>query len=493
MAKAPKAPGANGSSEVTDVIARLEAVLSAVGDGYWRAHVVIHSAGPVARYTGDARARALLAHLGDVEGSLAQALGELAEGLRRRGDLNDTERAVTEAEALLRSGRIDGEAGTLGWCTVARARHGMGDAAACDAALDAARACAKREKSNPTQPWPHLAMALADTGRADALLAQLRELPVRESLSFDIEKAARRTIARAVAEGDEETFARYLTQLQDHNGYVLAMGLQEGAAEALRAGRSDALTGIVTRFAAHPSYGGSVGAQVARQAAWSGDLALALRLASAVQQRHPYARAELAFAFADLGDAAASAQILAGCASAPPYPAVTLDELVSHLRTLHARDPEAARGTFATHESAAQGESGLLQVEHLAALGLARVATNERGYGEALLTQAVTVLLAAPKSGGGYARGELVKQIGARAADAGCAAPALTLLRKSTSKYEKQVIAKALARTYARAGDFAGALAVTAMVPNDPLHTAMALCDLISEAAGFSRPYANYA
>jgi len=493
MAKALKAPGANGSSDVTDVIARLESGLAAVGDGYWRAHVVIESVGPVARFTGEARARALFVHLGDEARFRAQALGTLAEGLRRRGDRDDAGRAVAEAEVLLRSGHIDGEAGTLGWCAVARAHHGLGNAAACDAALDAARACAKREKSNPTQPWPHLALALADTGRADALLAQLRKLPVRESLSFDIEKAARRTIARAVAEGDTETFGRYLTQLQDHNGYVLATGLQDGAVEALRAGHTETLTAIVTRFAAHPSYGGSVGALVARQAAWSGDLALALGLALAVHKRHPHACPELAFALADLGDAAASAQILVACTSAPPHPVATLDALVSYLRTLHARDPEVARAAFETHEAAAQTESGLVQAEHLAALGLARVATHELAYGEALLTQAVTVLLAVSKSGGGYARGALVKHLGARAAEAGCAAPALTLLRKSTSKYEKQDIARALAGTYVRAGDFAGALAVTATVPNDPLHAAMALCDLVSEAAGLPRPYATYA
>lgn len=493
MAKAPKAPGANGKSDVTDVVTRLEAALPAVGDGYWRAHVVTRSVGPVARFAGEARARSLLSLLGDTEGFLVSALGALGEALARRGDLDAAARALAEAEAPLRSGRIDGEEGTLGWCAVARARHALGDAAACAAALDAARACAKREKSNPTQPWPHLAMAFADTGRADALLAQLRKLPARESVSFELETATRRTVARAVTEGDEQTFGSYLTRLQEHNGFVLSLGLQEGAAGALRAGRAEALLSIVTRFAANPSYGGYAGAHVARQAAWHGDVALALRLARAVQQRYPYHCPELGYAFADLGDAAASAEVLVSCPSARPFPAATLDELVPHLRTLHARGPEVARPAFEAQEAAAQAGSGLAQAEHLAALGLARVATGEAAYGEALLTQAVTVLLAVPKSGGGYARGELVKQVGARGAAAGCAAPVLTLLRKSTSKYEKQLIARALAGTYGRAGDFAGALAVAAMAPNDTLHTAMALCDIASEAAGVQAPYANYA
>lgn len=492
MAKAPKAPGANGKSDVTDVITRLEAALPAVYDGYWRAHVVTRSVGPVARFGGEPRARALLPLLGDTEVFLAPALGALAEAHGRRGDPDAAARALAEAESLLRSGRIDGEDGTLGWCGVARARHALDDAAACDAALDAARACAKRERSNPTQPWPHLAMALADTGRADALLAQLRKLPARESVSFELETATRRTVARAVAEGDEGTFAKYVTTLQEHNGFVLSLGLQEGAAGALRAGRTEALVSIVTRFAAHPSYGGYAGAHVARQAAWHGDVALALQLARAVQQRYPHPCPELGYALGDLGDAAASAQVLAACPSARPFPAATLDELVPHLRTLHARGPEVSRQAFEAHESAAQSETGLAQAEHLAALGLARVATGEAAYGEALLTQAVTVLLAVSKSSGGYARGELVKQLGARGAAAGCAAPVLTLLRKSTSKYEKQSLARALAGTYGRAGDFAGALAVAAMAPNDTLHTAMALCDIASEAAGAGAPYANY-
>lgn len=493
MAKAPKAPGANGKSDVIDVIARLEAALPAVGDGYWRAHVVTRSVGPVARLAGEARARALLPLLGEVEVFQVPALGALGEALARRGDLDAAARALAEAEAPLRSRHIDGEDGTLRWCAVARARHALGDAAACDAALDAARACAKREKSNPTQPWPHLAMALADTARADALLAQLRKLPARESVSFELEKATRRTVARAVAEGDAETFARYLTTLQEHNGFVLSLGLQEGAAGALRAGRTEALASIVARFAAHPSYGGYAGAHVARQAAWHGDVALALRLARAVQQVYPYPCAELGDALGDLGDAAASAQVLAACPSARPFPAATLDDLVPHLRTLHARGPEVSRPAFEAQESAAQAGSGLAQAEHLGALGLARVATGEAAYGEALLTQAVTVLLGVSKSAGGYARGELVKQLGVRGAAAGCAAPVLTLLRKSTSKYEKQTIARALAGTYVRAGDFTGALAVAAMAPNDTLHTAMALCDILSEAVGAEAPYAHYA
>ena len=120
------------------------------------------------------------------------------------------------------------------------------------------------------------------------------------------------------------------------------------------------------------------------------------------------------------------------------------------------------------------------------------MAAGETAWGEALLTQAATVILATPKSVG-YTRGDAVKLLGGRAADAGCWSPAMMLLRKSTSKYEKRVIARPLARCYARAGDFAGALAVIAMGDSDPLHTAMACTDLIAEAAGDERPYSDYA
>jgi len=493
MAKAPKAPGANGPSDVTDVIVRLESVLAAVGDGYWRAHVVRHSLGPIARLTGDGRARLLLAHLGGHAVFVAPALGALAEGLARRGDRDDAARAIAEAEAIVRDAGLDGEAATHAWCALARAQHSLGDAAACDRALDAARDCATRERDNPTQPWPHLAMALADTGRAEALRALLGARPPEESLSFDLEKATRRTVARAVSEGDETTFGRYVDLLQAHNGFVLAAALQEGAAGALDAGRTGALTAIVTRFAAHPSYGAYVGAHVARQAAWHGDVALALRLAALVHAHHPHPSPELAYALRDLGDAETAAQMLARCPWAKPYPAATREELVAHLRTLHAVDPAAAQAAFAAQESVAQAAQGMAQVEHLTALGLARFATREAAYGRALLTQAVTVLLGVSKAGGGYARGEMVKQLGIRAAEAGHTEAALTLLRKSTSKYEKQVIARPLATAYARAGDFAGALAVTAMAPNDTLHTAMALCDLVAEPAGFARAYTHYA
>jgi hypothetical protein len=495
MAKALKAPGQNGPGDVAEVLARLESAASAVGDGYWRGHVVVSAVGPAGRLLGDARAHALLSFLAEDEGARAQALGALAEGLQRRGDSDDARRALADAEALLRDGSVDGERGTLGWCAVARARHCLGEAAACDAALDAARACAKREKSNPTQPWPHLAMALADTGRADALLAQLRKLPARESLSFDIEKAARRTIARAVTDGDAETFGQYLVRLQDHNGYVLAMGLREGAAGAVRAGRGEALEAIVGRFAAHPSYGGSTGAEAARQAAYGGDLALALRLARVTRDRYPHHDPELAYALTDLGDAAAGEAILVSCKNVSgPRPGATVEELVPYLRTLHARDPAVAREAFVAQEAAAQATApGIAQALHLAGLGLAQVAVGEAAYGAALLTQAATVIVNVPKSSGGYARGEAVKQIGARAAAAGSWLAALTLARKSTSKYEKQVIARGLAAMYARAGDFPGALAAAALAPNDPLHAAMGLCDVLAEAAGVERPYHNYA
>ncbi|MFO0610051.1 MAG: hypothetical protein U0324_43230 [Polyangiales bacterium] len=175
MAKAPKAPKQNGPSDIETVIARVEALAPAMGDGYWRRHVLTHAVGSVARIAGDARARTLLPWLGGYMPLHAQALANLAAGLACRGARDASRAALAEATALLPD--LYGESGTLAWCAAARAQHALGDADACDASLAAAEACARQELSNPTQPWPHLAVARADTGRLDALLAQLRAMP----------------------------------------------------------------------------------------------------------------------------------------------------------------------------------------------------------------------------------------------------------------------------------------------------------------------------
>jgi hypothetical protein len=491
MAKAPKAPRQNGTSDVETVIARVESAAPTMGDAYWRGHVLIQAVGPIARIAGEARARALLPWLGGYEPAYAQALANLAAGLARRGDAAAARAALAEATPVIE--RLDGELGTLAWCAAARARHALGDADACDAALAAAEDCARREKANPTQPWPHLALARADTGRLDALLAQLRALPPTEHISFDLAKAAQRAVAQTVAAGDIEAFARFADRLGAYNGHVLTAGLWDGVAGALGAGRGDALARIVERIAqGRAHYTGDTGAEVARRVAIAGDVPLARRIAELTRDGIPHPSRTLANLFADLGDAGESERLHAQCAGArAPHPDTSLDGLAPVYRATLVRDPEAARAMLTAHESAAQAAQGVEQALRLGAVGLALVATGESGWGEALLTQAATVILATPKSVG-YTRGDAVKHLGGRAADAGCWSPAMTLLRKSTSKYEKQVIARPLARCYARAGDFAGALAVIAMGDFDPLHAAMAWTDLIAEAAGDERPYSSY-
>jgi hypothetical protein len=491
MAKAPKAPKQNGPSDVETVIARIECTAPTMGDAYWRGHVLVHTVGPIARIAGDARARALLPWLGGYEAAWAQALANLAAGLARRGDTEAARAALSEATPLIE--RLDGEVGTLAWCAAARARHCLGDADACDAALAAAEACALRERSNPTQPWPHLALARADTGRLDALLAQLRALPPTEHISFDLAKAAQRGVAQTVAAGDVEAFAPFAERLGPHNGHILTAGLWDGVAGALAADHGEALARIVAHLARHPAhFTGYAGAEVARRVAIAGDVPLALRIAGLTRDGVAHPTRALANVFADLGDASESERLHGLCTDVRgPHPVGSLDSFAPVYRATLARDPAAARALVAAYEAAAQAAQGVDQAVRLGDLGIALVATGETAYGEALLTQAATVILATPKSVG-YTRSDAVKQLGARAADAGCWSPAMTLLRKSTSKYEKQVIARPLARCYARAGDFAGALAVIAMSDFDPLHAAMAWTDLIAEAAGDERPYSNY-
>ena len=493
MAKAPKAPKQNGPSDVETVIARVESVAPTLGDAHWRGHMLVHTVGPIARIAGDARARALLPWFGGNEPTYAQALANIAAGLARRGDTGAARAALSEATPRLDA--LDGEVGTLAWCAAARARYALGDADACDAALAAAEACARRERSNPTQPWPHLAVARADTGRLDALLAQLRALSPSESAhpSAELAKAAQRAVAQTVAAGDVEAFTRYADWLGAHSGYLVTMGLRDGLEDALRAGRGDALARITAHFAQHPSYGGDAGAEVARRVAIAGDVPLARRIADLTRDGLAQPTRALANVFADLGDAAECERLHGLCAGArAPHPEASLDGFAPAYRATLARDPAAALAMLTAYESAAQAAQGVDQALRLGGVGLALVEAGNRGYGEALLTQAATVILATPKSVG-YTRGDAVIQLGRRAADAGCWSPAMTLLRKSTSKYEKRIIARALARCYARAGDFAGALGVVAMGDADPQHTAMACTDLIAEAAGDERPYSNYA
>ncbi|MFO0610050.1 MAG: hypothetical protein U0324_43225 [Polyangiales bacterium] len=186
--------------------------------------------------------------------------------------------------------------------------------------------------------------------------------------------------------------------------------LVEGADDALRAGRGDALARITARFAEHPSYGGDAGAAVARRVAITGDAALARRLAERARDACARPSRALANAFADLGDAAESERLHGLCGgSRAPHPEVSLDGFGPVYLATAARDPDAARAMLTAHEAAAQAAQGVEQALRLGGLGLALVASGERTYGEALLTQAVTVILATPKSVG-YTRGDAARR-----------------------------------------------------------------------------------
>ena len=61
MAKAPKAPGKNGPSDLSALADALELQLFAVRDEFWQGQVLLGSLVAVAKGLGDERARAVLA------------------------------------------------------------------------------------------------------------------------------------------------------------------------------------------------------------------------------------------------------------------------------------------------------------------------------------------------------------------------------------------------------------------------------------------------
>lgn len=491
MAKAPKAPGQNGATTVNQFISYVTPLLGGVGDGYWRGHVASNLVAPIAALAGEEAARPLLEHV--EKRYLAQALARIAEALARNGKADDARRVLAEAVAILERSAPDGEDGTFVWHAVACARHALGDADECDLALAKAEACAKRERGNPTQPWPHLCVACARTGRFDTLLRLLQRLPQEESLSFDHELAARIALSSMVERGDVETFARYFEWLEPHNGYVLLHGILEGVEGALRAGNHEALAQIITRLAGLSYYGSAGGADIVRRIAAAGDVALARRCAGILRERGVDTRRELADALADLGEREESERMHARCAGErTPHPMRTFEAFAPVIRAVNARSPEEARAMLVAAESEARGLDALTSATELGVVGIGWLAVD-KAHAETVLRDAADRALTLPKTFGSYQRGEVPKWLGIHAADAGAWATALLLLRKSSSKFTKSNIAKRLCRCYALAGDLEGAWMILCMMPPDSLHLAMSACDLLCERASMPTPYTNYA
>jgi hypothetical protein len=479
MAKAPKAPGKNGPSDLRTLADALDRSIVAVGDGYWQGQVLLGSLVALARGLGDEHARAVLARV-TVPAWKARGTAHVAEGLGLAGHTDPARKALEEAHGLLRHPEVSGEEGTLAWRAAAYAYAALGDEAGVDRCLAEALQCAKSEKSNPTQPWPHLAVAYAVLGR-DALLAeQLRERVGGSWLSFDDARAAELIVRRAVERGDVAGFVRWSEFLAEHNGYYLSSGLKESALVAATA-HPDALVEVVAAFAANESYGDDGCATVAWRLGAAGHVDLA-RAVVATAQKHSTRDAPLLALCGRQLDAAATD--------------VALDDgltvFIEPFRLRWAVDPEATRALADAHEvtlRGALGVGGSTPSENLAALGIALVQVGELARGAAIVNEALAQ--AAALTGG--AKTSALKSIGLAASERDLAEAGLFALRKLTSKYARTDVSKVLSLSYVRAHDYLGAVAVVAMGEERPLSQAMRLCDALSAAVGTPRAFTHYA
>ncbi|MDO9017559.1 MAG: hypothetical protein Q8S73_29095 [Deltaproteobacteria bacterium] len=479
MAKAPKAPGKNGPSDLRALADALDQKIIAVGDGYWQGQVLLGSLVALARALGDERARAVLARV-TVPSWKARGTAHVAEGLALAGHTELARKAIEETHRLLQHPEVDGEEGTLAWRAAAYAYGALGDEAGVDRCLAEALQCAKNERSNPTQPWPHLAVAYAVLGR-DALLEEhLREHAGGTWLSFDDARAAELIVRRAVERGDVAGFVRWSEFLAEHNGYYLSSGLKEGALVAATA-HPDALVEVVAAFAANESYGDDGCATVAWRLGAAGHVELARAVVTAAQ-RHSTREAPLLALCARQLDAAATDVTLGD----------GLHAFIEPFRLRWAVAPDAARALADAHElslRSALAAGGATPSENLAALGIALVQVGEHARGTAIVNEALTQ--AAALSGG--AKASALKSIGVAASERDLADAGLFALRKLTSKYARTDVSKALSLSYVRAHDYLGAVAVVAMGEERPLSQAMRLCDALSAAAGTPRAFTNYA
>ncbi|MFO0629515.1 MAG: hypothetical protein U0325_28320 [Polyangiales bacterium] len=489
MAAPLKAPGSNGIATDDDLVQAFLRSLAAVGDGYWRTQVAMRAAVPVTRLGGEDVGRALLPHVAYPEPWHAELLAGVAWGLALRGEPEAARRVLRDLAPLAKKNR--GEQGTRTECVVACAHHHLGDLAACDEAFARAERFARGEKENPTQPWPILALARARCGRLDALLAQIGPVAKQERLSFDDERAATLAVTQVTAAGDRAAFGRWCAALREENSYIVFQGLVDGAPAALAADHGDALTDLAVDFAADGSYGADAGVRVVRAMMAAGQIARARRTLSAVQAAHPHPRAVVANAWEDLDDLAARDAVRAlavdGRGEHPPLELLQLEEVV---RAVHGRDPAAGAALLGRCAVRAQAETGCTAAHAWASLCDAALAVQDP-RAEAWIAAALTAFDAAPR--GDYNRRAIVELFVRQLADRGRWEPALALLRKSTSKYEKHAMAQAVARAWLRAGDLAGALRVLDMGKYDALHLAMRQCDLLHARVGLTRPFDNVA
>lgn len=478
MAKAPKAPGKNGPSDPGTLADALDRAIVAVGDGYWRSQVLLGSLVALAKGLGDARARAVLARVTEPSWR-ARGTAHVAEGLGLAGHAEAARKALTEAHEQLQHPEVDGEEGTLAWRAAAYAHAALGDEAGVDRCLVEALRCANRETSNPTQPWPHLAIAYAVLGRDALLREHLRAHAGGSSLSFDHARAAAIGVRRAVERGDVAGFAGWCETLAQRNGYELATALKEGA-PAAAAAHPDALLAMVAGFAASASYADDCCASVASTLGAAGRLGLARSVVATAQKHFPGAAPQLAACAQRLDAGAAEVALGDG-----------LGAFIEPFRLRWAVDPAGARALADDREVALRSAlpgAGSTPSEDLAALGIALARVGEVARGTTLLNDA----LARAATLTGSAKASALKSIGIAASERDLAEAGLFALRKLTSKTARTDVSKVLSLSYVRARDYAGAVAVVAMGDERPLSQAMRLCDALSATVGTPQAFTTY-
>lgn len=491
MAKSLKAPGSNGSATVFAIVDALKARAEAqASHAYWRDRIVTSALSPVARLLGESVAREILAYVDAEPVNASVGLSHLGRGLGLRGEREAAQKAVAEARAEIQESAIDGEQGTIAWNAVARALHSLGEHEATELALDEAQMAAGRETANPTQPWPHFAIALVQTGRL-ARLAELLGGMRPNDISFDVENAARAGVARAVAQGDLQAYGALHDVLIEEKTYTLYEGIRRGAADALASGRSRALLDVMARFRVATTHASDLGAELGLTAAHLGDRALGMEFLNATRAQVEVASPALSRAFETLGDDAAAAAAWERVPVERRAPRAIDATLGRSLALLLSDRPALAETVIAECIERAKSDSeGALK---LCTVGLGLIGTTRDAQGRSLLEEAVATADAMPKKPSGWQRNSLLKEIAQACADAGQWAPALKGLRCCGGKMDKMRIALHLAHMYADRSDFAGAAMALGSVPATELKGLMNVADVLLRCAGEEPQWRNWA
>lgn len=492
MAKAPKAPGDNGVSTPAVIFDAFDAQAHAVTDGYWRAQVRLGATVAASKLLGAERVAPWIESVNEYDFWRAEGLAKIAEGRALAGDLAGCDAALAASREALQRPGVDGERGTLAWRALAFALRARGDEPGVDAALAAAVACARRDKVNPSQPWPHLVRAYTMLGRDAELIAHFGRVP-GTSLSFEDATAAQAVVSRAVERGDLAGYRKWRAALAAFSAYETHNALRRSALAAVQAGHGEALFAMVSDFAEDASYGDYVAWEVCETLAGEGHLPLARRILQATVARFPRTSERLTTLANDLGTSDDLAALRAHFrATEATLPALPGEPFVRAFRARYAIDPESALRLVAVREAELRAQldaANALTGEGLVTLGVALASVGQNPRGLALLDEAVK-LCAGLK---GRDKASSLEFVGSMLTDRGFDAQALVVLRKMTSKYHRTELSKRLSLNYVRARDYAGAVAVVGLGEERPLSQAMRLADALAEAAGVTRAFMNFA